>query len=164
MSLLYCRWHPNLHLTKKDGTINIGAKCKISPNQFHRYRMMDRDSSTKPEFNAIISGGRLFQEWYDLIFSLWCFSRIIALSKFYIDTIFEIYLDRCCGMFYLSEKCKLDWAKSNQKKIKAEKYSGLLDAVNVNDDLKEVGIKVILPPSHIGRYIIFLSWEKNLIY
>ena len=63
-------------------------------------------------------------------------------------------LKRCCGMFYVGEKCKLNWAKNNQKKIKAEKYSGLLDAVNVNDDLKEVGVKIILPPSHIGMYMI----------
>ena len=53
-------------------------------------------------------------------------------------------------MFYVGEKCKLNWAKSNQKKIKAEKYSGLLDAINMNDDMKEVGVKIILPPSHIG--------------
>ena len=81
--------------------------------------MMDRDSQTNPEFNAIISGGRLFQEW-------------------------------CCGMFFVGEKVRLNWAKSNQKKIKAEKYSGLIDAVNNNDDLNEVGTKIILPPSHIG--------------
>ena len=53
-------------------------------------------------------------------------------------------------MFFLAEKTKLRWAKNNQKKIKAEKYSGLIDALYLADDKKDLGVKIILPPSHIG--------------
>ena len=53
-------------------------------------------------------------------------------------------------MFFLGEKMKLNWAKSNQKQIKAEKYSGLIDALNTTDDTKNIGVKIILPPTHIG--------------
>ena len=54
----------------------------------------------------------------------------------------------CCGMFYMAEKRRLDFIKNNQKKLKIEKYQGLFDAQE--GDLSDVGVKVILPPSHTG--------------
>ena len=48
-----------------------------------------------------------------------------------------------CGMFYKIEKFKLQWVKLHQKEVKAEKYSGLLDAVamgNVKQSTFEISI------------------------
>jgi hypothetical protein len=47
------------------------------------------------------------------------------------------------------ESSRMDWARSNQKTIRAEKYQGLYDAV-VNGDLVNVGRKIILPPTVYG--------------
>ena len=99
--------------------MKIGDKSKISPNMFHSWRMMDRDSQEHPEFNSVIRGGRLFQEWV-------------------------------CGMHYVAERMKLAYFEANQKNIHAEKYQGFMDAVHQNDDMRDVGIKIILPPSHPG--------------
>ena len=112
-------WHFNLHKTKPNGEKMTGTKGKISPNMFHRHRMMDRDGPEHAEFNSVIRGGRLFQEW-------------------------------CCGMHYVAERMKLSWVEQNQKSIKAEKYQGLLDAITEKDDMKDIGFKTILPPSHQG--------------
>ena len=121
--LLFCMgedgWSYNLHLTTEDGEKKTGDKSTISPNMFHSWRAMDRDSPENPEFNTIIRGGRLFQEWV-------------------------------CGMHYVAERMKLAFVENNQKKIKAEKYQGLMDAVNQNDNIKDVGNSIILPPSHPG--------------
>ena len=112
-------WHYTLHLTKENGEMKIGDKSKISPNMFNSWRMMDRDSQDHPEFNSVIRGGRLFQEWV-------------------------------CGMHYVAERMKLAYIEANQKSIKAEKYQGFMDAVHENDDMKDIGTKIILPPSHAG--------------
>ena len=53
-------------------------------------------------------------------------------------------------MHYVAERMKLSWVEQNQKSIKAEKYQGLQDAINASDDLKDIGFKTILPPSHQG--------------
>ena len=121
-------WHPNLHLTtfdkadksRKYPKKKCGHKSKISPSQFHRHRMMDRDDEKGDrEFNQVIRGGRLFQEY-------------------------------CCGMHFLGEKMRLDWFKSNQENINAAAYGGLVDAQTNEDNLADVGVKIILPPTHIG--------------
>ena len=53
-------------------------------------------------------------------------------------------------MHYLAERMKLSWIEENQKSIRAEKYKGLLDAINSNENIENVGVKTILPPSHTG--------------
>ena len=47
------------------------------------------------------------------------------------------------------EAQRLRWVKTHQKNIRAEKYKGLLDAVNANDAV-HAGTKVILPPTIYG--------------
>ena len=112
-------WTYDLHLTNEDGTKKTGVKSKISPSQFHKHRMMDRDGPEHPEFNTVLRSGRLSQEYF-------------------------------CGMFFLGEKIRLDWIRNNQKHIKAEKYSGLLDALNSAEGSDDVGVRIVLPPSHVG--------------
>ena len=57
-----------------------------------------------------------------------------------------------CDTFYKSEKWKLNWVKSKkgQKQCKAEKYSGLHDAISNDEDLKRKGTRIVCPPSIIG--------------
>jgi len=47
------------------------------------------------------------------------------------------------------EGSRLDWARRNQKSIRAEKYQGLMDAVHSGDNVN-VGVKIILPPTIYG--------------
>ena len=54
-----------------------------------------------------------------------------------------------CDQFAKAEGQRLHWARSHQKEIRADKYQGLLDAVNDNDELR-AGSKVILPPTVYG--------------
>ncbi len=48
-----------------------------------------------------------------------------------------------------AELQRLQWVRSHQKEIRADKYKGLLDAVNENDGVN-AGQKVILPPTVTG--------------
>ena len=64
--------------------------------------------------------------------------------------LFQEYL---CGQFYKIEKLRLNWVRNNQKKLRAESYSGLHDAISNDEDLSKQGINVILPPSHHGKYL-----------
>ncbi len=52
-------------------------------------------------------------------------------------------------MFAKAERQRLIWVKNHQKEIRAEKYKGLMDAVDNNDEIN-AGKKVILPPSVTG--------------
>lgn len=124
-------WNPNLKLTvldkdKKSGHENGGVsqpkggfKCKISPSMHTKHRLMDRDDPKNPEFNTVIRGGPLTQEY-------------------------------ACGMHCLGEKMRLDWFRNNQKDINAAAYGGLVDAQNNDENLMDAGVKIILPPTHIG--------------
>ena len=47
------------------------------------------------------------------------------------------------------ESSRLQWVKSNQKTIRAEKYQGLYDALQEGETVN-VGRKVILPPTIYG--------------
>ena len=47
---------------EKGGQKETG-KCRITPSHFFRHRMMDRDVEGHYEFNTVIRGGKLFQEW-----------------------------------------------------------------------------------------------------
>lgn len=50
--------------------------------------------------------------------------------------------------FHKIERQKLFWLERNQKSIKAEKYQGIHDAIHGQDDLTNIGQKIILPGSH----------------
>lgn len=52
-------------------------------------------------------------------------------------------------MFAKIEGSRLDWIRQNQRTIRAEKYSGLIDA-NGQDDLQNAGRRIILPPTVLG--------------
>lgn len=54
-----------------------------------------------------------------------------------------------CDQFAKAEGQRLHWARRHQKKIRADKYQGLLDAVNANNEVC-AGMKVILPPTIYG--------------
>ena len=47
------------------------------------------------------------------------------------------------------ESSRFHWVKNNQKQIRADKYSGLIDAINEND-LQNAGKRIILPPTIYG--------------
>ena len=47
------------------------------------------------------------------------------------------------------ESSRLHWVKNNQKQIRTDKYSGLLDAMEEND-LQNAGKRIILPPTIYG--------------
>ena len=49
---------------------------------------------------------------------------------------------------------------NNQKQIRAERYQGLVDAQNQNDDLRNVGDRIVLPPS-IDLHVC--SWYCRLL-
>lgn len=51
--------------------------------------------------------------------------------------------------FAKAESQRLKWIRNNQSTIRAEKYKGLLDAVNDSDELR-AGMRVILPPTFYG--------------
>ena len=48
------------------------------------------------------------------------------------------------------EQSKLNWVRNNQKKIRAEVYQGVVDAVAGDEDLCQQGHWVVLPASHTG--------------
>ena len=54
-----------------------------------------------------------------------------------------------CDQYSKAEGQRLRWARNHQKEICADKYQGLLDAVDANDEVR-AGTKVILPPTIYG--------------
>ena len=70
-----------------------------------------------------------------------------------------------CGMFFLQEKLRLDWIKNHQTHIKAEKYQGLLDALNSAEGMDDVGIRIVLPPTHVGSPRWYNErYQGNILY
>ncbi|TFK17712.1 hypothetical protein FA15DRAFT_559332, partial [Coprinopsis marcescibilis] len=50
-----------------------------------------------------------------------------------------------------TDQARLNWMRHNQKQLRAEVYSGVVDAVNNGDaDLGTLGTRLILPSSYIG--------------
>ena len=88
-------------------------------------------------------------------------SRNISISDFYSYRIqvrpgFNTLLrsKRCLQQYLVDQGSKIEgmrmkWVNDHQKTIKAEKYSGLIDAAAVGD-LAQVGRRIILPPSITG--------------
>ena len=60
----------------------------------------------------------------------------------------KVFQEWACSMHCMAEKRRMDFIRNNQNKIKADKYQGLFDAES--GDLADVGVKVILPPTHTG--------------
>ena len=54
-----------------------------------------------------------------------------------------------CDQYAKAEAARLRWARLNQKTIRADKYQGLMDAVDHQEEL-QAGTKIILPPSIYG--------------
>ncbi|XP_072021704.1 uncharacterized protein [Amphiura filiformis] len=54
-----------------------------------------------------------------------------------------------CDQFAKVEGQRLQWARSHQTEIRADKYKALLDAVDAHDEVR-AGTKVILPPTIYG--------------
>ena len=48
------------------------------------------------------------------------------------------------------EQFRLTFIKNHQKEIRSEVYQGLVDAINNNTSLEDIGRRVILPSSYIG--------------
>lgn len=48
------------------------------------------------------------------------------------------------------ENQRLTYLRLNQKKLRAELYQGLVDAVNPNGELRHIGRRVVLPSSFAG--------------
>ena len=62
----------------------------------------------------------------------------------------------CCEMHKI-EWCRLCYIEANQKKLKAETYGNVMDAMTANEDVTDIGRTVILPPSHYGEHL-FSTW------
>ena len=54
-----------------------------------------------------------------------------------------------CDQYAKAEAARLRWARLNQKTIRADKYQGLMDAVDHQEEL-QAGTKIILPQSIYG--------------
>ena len=100
------------------GAPNGGPKGGISSAQFNRYLMQDRYHSKKNPKE----------------FNLFIRGGRLSHEWF-------------CSMHHHEVKMRLNWARNNQKQIRAERYQGLVDAQNQNDDLRNVGDRIVLPPS-----------------
>ena len=95
-------------------------------------------------------------------------SRNISLAEFYgyriqvRDGFNQLIKSRRCFQQYLVdqaakiENARMKWVIDNQKTIKAEKYSGLIDAASTGD-LANVGTKIILPPTITGSPRLYVE-------
>ncbi|XP_071943821.1 uncharacterized protein [Antedon mediterranea] len=52
--------------------------------------------------------------------------------------------------FSKAERQRLRWARNNQKVLRAEKYKCLIDAVNRQDNVRNLGKVIVLPPTIYG--------------
>ena len=60
----------------------------------------------------------------------------------------NIFQEYMLTSFHKIERQNLRWLERNQKQLKADKYQGIHDAIHGQDDLSEIGQKVILPATH----------------
>ena len=101
-----------------EGRPKGGLRGGISSAQFARYLMQDRYNSKNNQNE----------------FNLFLRSGRLSHEWF-------------CTMHHHEVKMRLNWARNHQKEIRAERYQGLVDAQNQNDDLRNVGDRIVLPPS-----------------
>ena len=62
----------------------------------------------------------------------------------------KLMAEFACASWFKVETCRLDYQRKHQKELKAERYQGLVDALNAEEDPTKVGQKIILAPSHTG--------------
>ena len=62
-----------------------------------------------------------------------------------------------CTSFHRMDRMKMHWVETHQKEIRAEKYSGVYDALHGQDDLSKIGQKIILP----GSITCSPRWYQN---
>ena len=53
-----------------------------------------------------------------------------------------------CMQFYKAERQRLNYIKNNQAQIKAAKYKEFKDALHQNDNMENIGERIILPGTH----------------
>ena len=61
----------------------------------------------------------------------------------------RLFQQYCVDMYAKNHQYQVNWYKCNQKKIRAELYKGLQDAINAND-VHNAGVRVILPSGYVG--------------
>ena len=55
-----------------------------------------------------------------------------------------------CNSWFKIEFQRLLYHRLHQEELKAEKYTGLRDALSSDEDVTEMGTKIILAASHTG--------------
>ena len=60
----------------------------------------------------------------------------------------KLMQEYACMQFYKAERQRLNWIRNNQQQIKAAKYKEFKDALHQNDNLENIGERVILPGTH----------------
>ena len=99
---------------------------KLTALMYYKYLFQYRRSEKNPSdskseyFNLILRSSRLMQEY-------------------------------ACSMWFKIERDRLNYIENQlQDDIRAASYKGLLDALNVGDDGRDIGRRVVLPSSFIG--------------
>ncbi|XP_059156649.1 uncharacterized protein LOC131941421 [Physella acuta] len=105
-------WHSQLQLTNQK---------KLTAMRYYSFRIQNHEH----EFNHILWGGRLFQQYL---------------------------VDMAAKM----EGERLNFIRTNQVSLRSSTYKGLTDALNDNDDLQNIGKRVILSSTFVGgpRYMM----------
>ena len=63
----------------------------------------------------------------------------------------RLYHEYLVDMYVKIEESRLNWTKNNQRTIRAEIYSGVVDMIESgSDSLNDVGSKIILPATFVG--------------
>ena len=55
-----------------------------------------------------------------------------------------------CATWFKIENQRLEYQRYHQDELKADKYQNLIDALNAEEDLTQIGTRIILAPSHTG--------------
>ncbi|XP_055521948.1 uncharacterized protein LOC129716088 [Leucoraja erinacea] len=105
-------WHSQLQMS-------TGRKLTLM--RYYAYRIMNRDN----EFNQLLRGGRLFQQYL---------------------------VDMAAKM----EGDRLNYIRMNQVSLRSTTYKGLTDALHDDDDLENIGRRIILSSTFVGgpRYMM----------
>ena len=104
------------------------------------------DNSWHPKMTNLKGAKLTAAEYYRYLFNVFDprtqFNGILRSGK--------LMAEFACASWFKIEKCRLDYQRHHQKELKAERYQGLLDALNAEEDPTRVGQKIILAPSHTG--------------
>ena len=72
-------------------------------------------------------------------------------EKFHFNTIprsGKLMQEYACMQFYKAERQRLNYIQNNQAQIKAAKYKEFKDALHQNDNMENIGERIILPGTH----------------